>query len=88
MLHEVEHFEELGTLLNETLLPAAGREVALRERLLAAGDGTILDVLLARRSLVAARAQAVRIRASLEGSRHRLSLYLTALGLAAEEAQP
>lgn len=88
VLHDVEHFEELGKLLDETLLPASAREVALRERLLAAGDGTILEVLLARRSLVAARAQAVRIRASLAGSRHRLSLYLTALGLAAEEAQP
>jgi len=88
VLHDVEHFAELGKLLDETLLPAAEREVALRERLLAVGDGTILEVLLARRSLVAARAQAVRVRASLLGSRHRLSLYLTALGLFAEEAQP
>lgn len=87
-LHDVEHFAGLSKLLDETLLPSSSREVALRERLLALGDGTILEVLLARRSLVAARAQAVRVRASLAGSRHRLALYLSALGLSAEEAQP
>lgn len=87
-LHEVEHFGELDKLLEQTLVPAAAREVALREKLLNAGDGTILEVLLSRRALVAARAQAVRVRASLLGSRHRLSLFFIALGLSAEEAQP
>lgn len=87
-LHDVEHFGELDKLLEQTLVPAAAREVALREKLLNAGDGTILEVLLARRALVAARAQAVRIRASLLGSRHRLSLFFTTLGLSVEEAQP
>ena len=88
VLHDVEHFAELDKLLAATLLPAATREVALRERLLDAGDGTSLEVLLARRSLVAARAQAVRVHANLLSSRHRLALYLHALGLFPEEAQP
>lgn len=87
-LHDVEHFGELSKLLDETLLPSSSREVALRERLLGTGDGTILEVLLARRSLLAARAQAARIRASLAGSRHRLALYLSALELSTEENQP
>lgn len=87
-LHDVEHFGELDRLLEQTLVPAASREVALRERLLSARDGTTLEVLLARRALVAARAQAARVRGSLLGSRHRLSIFFTALGLSAEEALP
>ena len=80
-LHDVSHFGELGKLITETLLPSSAREVALRERLLAAGDGTILEVLMARRAYVAARTQSARVRANLIGSRQRLALYLTALGL-------
>lgn len=86
LFHEVEHFGELSKLLDDSLLPAAEREVAQRERLLAAGDGTVLEVLLARRGLSTARTQAARCRASLLGSRYRLSLYLSALGLIGEEA--
>lgn len=86
LLHEVEHFRELSALLDESLVPAAEHEVAQRERLLAAGDGTVMQVLWARRGLSAARTQAVRCRASLLGSRYRLSLFLSALGLLSQEA--
>ena len=86
LLHEVEHFGELSTLLDDSLLPAAERDVAQRERLLAAGDGTVFQVLSARRGLSTARTQAARCRASLLGSRYRLFLYLSALGLMSEEA--
>lgn len=86
LLHEVEHFDELNTLLDDSLLPAAEREVAQRERLRTAGDGTVMEVLLARRGLSSARLQAARCRASLLGSRYRLSLYLSALGLISAEA--
>ena len=87
-VHDVEHFGDLVKLLEQTLVPAAAREVALRERLLSAGDGTIVEVLLARRALIGARAQAARMRASLLGSRYRLALFFAALGLSSEEAQP
>lgn len=87
-LHDVEHFGQLSKILDETLLPAAQKQVALRERLQQAGDGTILEVLLSRRSLVSARAQAARARASLASSQHRLALYLSALGLRNAESAP
>jgi outer membrane protein TolC len=81
MLHDVSHFGELSKLITETLLPSAQREVSLRERLLLAGDGTVLEVLQARRAYLAARTQAARVQASLLWSRQRMALYLTALGL-------
>jgi outer membrane protein TolC len=87
-LHDVDHFGGVSRLLQDTLLPAAAREVALRERLLLAGDGTILEVLWARRAYITACAQAARTKATLAGSRHRLSLYLRALGISEEETQP
>lgn len=83
--HDVEHFGELDKLIGETLLPAVEGEVALRERLLAVGDGTVLQVLVARRAASTVRIQAARSRASLLGSRYRLSLFLSALGLMSEE---
>lgn len=81
MLHDVSHFGELSKLITETLLPSAQREVSLRERLLVAGDATVLEVLQARRAYLAARTQAARVQASLLWSRQRMALYLTALGL-------
>lgn len=81
LLHDVSHYGELSKLITETLLPSAEREVSLRERLLLAGDGTVLEVLQARRAYLTARTQAARVLASLLGSRQRMALYLTALGL-------
>lgn len=81
LLHDVSHFGDLAKLIGETLLPSAEREVSLRERLLLAGDGTVLEVLQARRAYLTARTQAARVQASLLGSRQRMALYLTALGL-------
>lgn len=88
LFHEVEHFSELSKLIDDTLVPSSAREVAQRERLLAVGDGTVLEVLLARRGLITAQIQAARCRASLLGSRYRLSLYLSSLGLIHEEESP
>ena len=81
LLHDVSHYGELSKLITEMLLPSAEREVSLRERLLLAGDGTVLEVLQARRAYLTARTQAARVLASLLGSRQRMALYLTALGL-------
>ncbi|MFO0574852.1 MAG: TolC family protein [Polyangia bacterium] len=85
--HEVEHYTALARHVVEQLVPAAEREVALRERLLQVGDGTVLEVLVARRALVAARAQAARVQAVRITSEQRLALYLGQLGLLGEEGE-
>lgn len=87
-LHDVEHYGQLHNILFAQLLPAAQRQVELRQRLLLAGDGTILEVLMARRSHLQAKAQAARAKAMLASSQHRLALYLTALGLRNAESAP
>jgi outer membrane protein TolC len=85
--HEVEHYTGLARHVVEQLVPAAEREVALRERLLAVGDGTVLEVLVARRALVASRAQAARVQAARITSEQRLALYLGHLGLLGDEGE-
>lgn len=57
--HEVEHTQEVLALLEEGLLPAAERAVALRTRELEAGEGTLLELIDARRMLFEARSRRV-----------------------------
>jgi outer membrane protein TolC len=57
--HEVEHTQEVLTLLDDGLLPAAEQAVALRTRELEAGEGTLLELIDARRTLFDARARRV-----------------------------
>ena len=79
-LHELEHSREIWTHLNTSILPAIAVNLQLRERLLQAGEGTVLEVLLVRRSLAAARARAARAQAVHSFSRYKLWLYLQQLG--------
>lgn len=89
-LHELEHSREIWIHLNASMLPATTANLQLRERLLQAGEGTVLEVLLARRSLAAARARAARAQAVHSFSRYKLWLYLQQLGVvdAAADASP
>jgi cobalt-zinc-cadmium efflux system outer membrane protein len=58
--HEIEHTDEVFTLLATRLVPAAERATTLRERQLELGDGTLLDVIDARRTVLDARVRLVR----------------------------
>lgn len=58
--HEVEHTEEVFQLLVTRLVPAAERAASLRERQLKVGEGTLLDVIDARRGVLEARTRLVR----------------------------
>ena len=80
-LHELEHSREIWTHLNTSILPAITANLQLRERLLQAGEGTVLEVLLVRRSLAATRGRAARAQAVHSFSRYKLWLYLQQLGL-------
>ena len=55
----MEHTGEVFEALRSGLLPSSERAVALRERQLTAGQGTVLDVLDARRSLFEATGRLV-----------------------------
>ncbi len=72
--HDVEHSTEVYDALVANLLPASERAVALRERQLTVGEGTILDVLDARRSLVDARIRWVRAAHDRTSARLRWSV--------------
>lgn len=89
-LHEFEHSREIWTHLTTSMLPASEANLRLRERLFQAGEGTVLEVLLARRSLAGVRARAARAQAVHSFSRYKLWLYLQQLGVtdAAESSSP
>jgi len=75
-LHEVEHTEEVFTLLQTSLVPAAERATLLRERQLKMGDGTLLEVIDARRTMLDARVRLVR--ATRERAWARIQIHLLA----------
>lgn len=80
-LHELEHSREIYEHLTTSVLPASETNLRLRERLLQAGEATVLEVLLARRSLAAIRGRAARARAALSFARYKLWLYFQQLGV-------
>lgn len=55
VLHEVEHTEEVFNTLRTRLVPASERAVTMREKQMQAGEGILLDVVDARRSLFDAK---------------------------------
>jgi outer membrane protein TolC len=77
-LHEVEHTDEVWTLIRTTLLPAAERAAAMREKQLRAGEGTVLDVIDARRGVLDARARLVRAFRERAWARVQINLLATA----------
>ena len=78
--HDVEHTGEVFDALASRLVPSSDRAVGLRERQLTAGEGTVLDVLDARRSLFDARARLVRATRERAWARIRLAALYRAAG--------
>ena len=76
VLHEHTHTREVWAELRDHGVPAGERAVRLRERLLGAGEGTALELILARRGLLALRARAARAEAAHHGAQARLWLYV------------
>ena len=70
--HDVEHSGEVYEALQARLLPTSERALGMRERQLTAGEGTILDVLDARRSYLEASSRLVRATRDRAGARLRL----------------
>ena len=87
-LHEVEHSHELWLQLANHTVPASETTLRLRERLLQVGEGTVLETLLARRAVAAAKGRAARAWATLSLSRYKLWLYWQALGSPQPTAEP
>jgi outer membrane protein TolC len=87
-LHEVEHSGEVLRALEAGLVPAALESARLREAALRAGDATILEVLVSRRTAVQARARAIRALASFAWARVRASLLLGQLPASTPSPSP
>ena len=75
-LHEVEHTGEVLSATEQGLVPAAQESARLRQAALAAGDATVLEVLVSRRAAVQARARAIRALAAYAWARVRATLLL------------
>jgi outer membrane protein TolC len=78
-LHEVEHTGEVLKELEHGFLPAALEAARLREVSFRAGDATVLEVLVARRSAAAARARLGRAQAAHAWARVKVWLELAEL---------
>ncbi len=63
-LHEMEHTGEVLVAVEKELFPAATASAQAREASMRAGETTVLEVLVARRALAAARAKRTRALAS------------------------
>jgi cobalt-zinc-cadmium efflux system outer membrane protein len=76
--HELVHMGALLVHLEREVVPTAARAYAARERLLSQGEGTALEILLARRAVVAAAAEVSRVRARRAWAAVKLWLFLQA----------
>lgn len=83
--HEVEHSRREARVVEESLLPAAEALVEARDRALAAGEGTVMDLLSARRRLAAARARRIEARGRQMWAEVRGFLHLVQLDRPAAE---
>jgi outer membrane protein, heavy metal efflux system len=75
-LHEVEHSGEVMTELEARAVPASAEAARLREVAFRAGDATVLEVLVARRTAAAQRARLERARAAHAWARVKVWLEL------------
>jgi len=83
-LHEVEHSGEVLAAVEKELLPAAAESVRIREASMRAGETTVLEVLVARRALAAARARRTRALAAHAWAQVRVWMLLAHLTLGGE----
>jgi outer membrane protein TolC len=86
-LHEVEHTGEVLAELEGGFLPASATALRLREVALRAGDATVLEVLVARRSAAAARARVNRAKAAHAWAQVKVWLLLAELARTEESSR-
>lgn len=72
-LHEVEHSAEVHKAIEERLVPATQTALEGIDRRFNAGEATALELVVARRALVSAKARLVRARADVAWARFRLT---------------
>ncbi|MRG90981.1 TolC family protein [Polyangium spumosum] len=78
-IHEVEHTQDVVDTLAGAIVPALSEGLAARVKIFEAGEGTILEVITARRSVAAAQSRLERARAANAWARVKLWLWLSAL---------
>ena len=61
LLHEIEHTHETLQHADERLLPAIERGLSAREALFRAGEGTVLEIVVARRNALGLRLRRLRL---------------------------
>lgn len=84
--HEVEHTGEIVKAVKGELLPALIEAADAREQLFRAGDGTMVDVLTARRRVLAAKARLVRAQAANAWAKVKVWMLLAELANAEANA--
>lgn len=84
--HEVEHTGEIVAAVKGELLPALVEAADAREQLFRAGDGTMVDVLTARRRVLAAKARLVRAQAANAWAKVKVWMLLAELANAEANA--
>ena len=80
-LHEVEHSGEVLAAVEKELLPAAAEGARAREASMRAGETTVLEVLVARRTWAAARARRTRALAAHAWAQVKLWMLFAHLGI-------
>jgi outer membrane protein, heavy metal efflux system len=84
-LHEVDHSQEVVDTISGALVPALTDALASRMRIFEGGEGTILEVITARRNLVNARGRLERARAQNAWARVKVWLWLSVLDAKKQE---
>jgi outer membrane protein TolC len=84
-VHDVEHQRREERAVLEQLVPSLTTLIDLRERAVQAGEGTVFELLEARRRLLVARARAIDARAARTWAEVRMWILLAELAQHAEE---
>ena len=82
--HDVKHTGRILATVKDELLPPLVEAAEGREKIFRAGDGTMVDVLSARRRVISARARLVRARAANAWAKVKVWLFLAELKGAGE----
>lgn len=85
--HHVRHSGEIVAAVRDELLPPLTEAADAREAIFRAGDGTMVDVLAARRRVIAAKARLVRARADNAWAKVKVWLLLAELQGSGERAR-
>ncbi|MEY4576528.1 MAG: hypothetical protein RL701_1231 [Pseudomonadota bacterium] len=81
LLHEIAHSTETLQHLDERLLPAVDRGLAAREALFRSGEGTVLEIIVARRAALGLRVRRVRLHAARQSALLRFEELALAAGV-------